>query len=283
MRNTSRRIAVIALVAITVSTLAVAGVCAVEIVRTAGDTAIGWSVALGCLLLASVCCAGYWPLQFLRGRRVARAPAEPRQVVPLIGVFRGLRAPYLALVAPHHPLPGDPGFRYERGVAELQRFLWDPAINTLRVGDTVLVHRRGRRAVVDLPDGSRLWPSGPLRAKEPRSWTLLERPSVSRIRYRELRERARGGDEAARAELREFVGEDMRLAGVTDPLDPMFDLVPEPVTTRPGLGYPLTLAVVAGISTLLRIGPMAAVVAVVYAAGFGVHLWACSGGEPEKV
>jgi type IV secretory pathway VirB2 component (pilin) len=283
MRSTSQRIAATALVAITVSTLAVTAICAVGIARTSGDTAIGWTVALVCLLLGSAGAAAYWPFQFLRARRAARVPAEARQVVPLMGVFRSLHAPYLVLVAPHHPMPGDPGFRYERGVAELQRVLWDPAINTLRVGDTVLVHRRGRRAVVDLPDGSRLWPSGPLRAKEPRSWTFMERPSVARIEYRELRERARRGDEAARAELTKFIEDDMRLSGVTDPLDPVFDLVPEPVTTRPGLVYPLTLAVVAGFSTLLRIGPVAAVVAVIYAVGFGVHLWACYGGEPERV
>lgn len=281
-RGTARRTACTALVAIMVSMLVAAGVCGIEIVRTPFDTAVGWGMALGFAVLGSVFMAGCWLLQFLRARRAGRASQESRRVLPLLGSCKNVWAPYLVLVAPNHSFPGPQNFRYERGVAELQRFLWDPAINRLCRGDLVLLRRHGRFAVVDLPDGTRLWPSGALRVKEPRDWKLIERPSSARTRYRELRERARAGDRRASAEVSSYIHEEMHVSEVTDPLDPVFDLPPEPATTRPSVGYAMTLMAVAGISTLAKFGPLPAIAAAIYAAGLAVHIWAWYGGDPDR-
>jgi hypothetical protein len=265
-----------------VSMVVAAGVCGIEIVRTPVDTAVGWGVALGSMVLGSVFMVGCWLLLFLRVRRAGRASPESRRVLPLLGSCKNVWAPYLVLVAPDHPFPGPSSFRYQRGAAELQRFLWDPAINHLCRGDLVLLRRHGRFAVVDLPDGTRLWPSGALRVKEPRDWKLVERPSSARTRYRKLRERALAGDRHALAEVRSYIHEEMHVSEVTDPLDPVFDLPPEPTTTRPRVRYTMTLVVVAGISSLAKFGPLPALAAATYAVGFAVHLWAWYGGDPDR-
>lgn len=149
-------------------------------------------------------------------------------------------------------------------------------------GDVVLLHRYRRTGVVDLPDGTRLWPAGALRVKRPRGYRLVERPSVQRVWYRGLRERARGGDAAALAELAGLLTEEMRKAGTGDPLDPRFELIPEQVAVRFPLGYTLMVVVVAGIGSFLKFGPATALAAVVYTTGFAVHAWAWYGANPRS-
>jgi len=282
-RGTARRTMLTALVAITVSTLAAVGVCGVEVARAPYEAAVSWGIALVGAVSGSFLIAVCWLLRLLRAWRAGRAEPEPRQVLPLLGIWKNTGVPYLVLVTPGHSFPGPDSFRYERGSAELQRFLWDPAINRLRRGDLVLLRRRGRFAVVDLPDGTRLWPSGPLRVREPSGWTLVERPSIARSHYRELRERARAGDMRAHAEMIEYIGDENRVSGTADFLDPVFDLPPEPTTTRPGLRYPLVFMGAAGLSTLVRFGPLPAIAAALYAAGLAVHIWAWYGADPERI
>ena len=79
----------------------------------------------------------------------------------------------------------------------------------------------------------------------------------------------------------EMLGDELGTAGVDDPLDPMYDLVPEPATTRLPLGRPLLSTAMIAIFTLLRFGPVAAAAAAAYTAGVFVHGWAVCGGEPE--
>jgi hypothetical protein len=284
-RGMALRTALISLVTITVTTSLVAGLCAAEIERTPYDTAVGWGIALGLAVSGYLLMAGCWLLQFRRARRACDGVAESWQVLPLLGAFRQLRAPYLLLLAPSARLPTPPAFTYNPGHCELQRFLWDPAINRLRPGDPVLVRRYGRFAVVDLPDGTRLWPSGALRVSDPKNWTLTERPSGVRTRFRELRERTMGGDKGAAGELIRIIRKKAYIPATekVDPLDPAFEVPPEPTTTWPKAGYALTLAVVAGAGLSGEFGPVTAIAAAVYAAGFAVHIWGWYGSDPERV
>ncbi|MCP2353756.1 hypothetical protein HD597_000776 [Nonomuraea thailandensis] len=69
----------------------------------------------------------------------------------------------------------------------VQRMYWDPAVDHMRANAWVKV-RMGtgltRRAVVILPDGTRLWPAGSLRSGFPWRWDKEGRRRPATVRYR---------------------------------------------------------------------------------------------------
>jgi hypothetical protein len=167
----------------------------------------------------------------------------------------------------------------------LQRVIWDPAINRLCPGDPVLVRRHGRYAVVDLPDGTRLWPAGTLRVSDPRGWKLIERPSNARAEFHRLRERARAGHRGAVGDLIRSIRKRPYppAAEKIDPLDPAYDVPPEPAVTWPRPGYVLTVLVF-GATGLGRVfGPVLPIVTAIYTAGLAVHCWSWYGADPERI
>ncbi|MFG6194372.1 hypothetical protein [Nonomuraea sp. JJY05] len=109
--------------------------------------------------------------------RAARMPEASWRAVPLLATYgSGLAqwyAGYLRLIP-----PGDVG-------AFVQRVYWHPALDRMpnwadfsRGGEVSV--RVGpwpfRRAVVTLPDGTRLWPAGRLRRRIPWGWSHDDRP-----------------------------------------------------------------------------------------------------------
>jgi hypothetical protein len=267
------RLALISLLTITATTLTAVGLCVIDIERTPFDTAIWDFLILGLVVAGYLLMAGCWLLQLRRARRACDAAAESWQVLPLLGSSGRLRAPYL------------PNFRYRPGRCELQRFLWDPAINRLRPGDPVVVRRSGRVAVVDLPDGTRLWPLGTLRTSDPRNWTLTARASGARAEFHALRDRARADDRGATGDLIRLIRKRhyLPVTEKIDPLDPAFDVPPEPVTTWPRPGYMLLLAATGGAGLGVAYGPLIAIAVAIYTAGVAVHTWGWYGSDPEPV
>jgi hypothetical protein len=69
----------------------------------------------------------------------------------------------------------------------VQRMYWDPAVDRMRANAWVKV-RMGtglmRRAVVILPDGTRLWPAGSLRSRFPWRWDKEGRRRPATVRFR---------------------------------------------------------------------------------------------------
>lgn len=281
-RGMALRVVLTSLTTITVTTSIVAGLCVVEIGR-APDT-LDWIVALAGAVSGYLLMVGGWLLRFRGARRACAAEAESWQVLPLLGIFKSLRAPYLLLVAPSGRLPMPPDLRYRPGRRELQRVVWDPAINRLCPGDPVLVRRHGRYAVVDLPDGTRLWPAGTLRVREPKNWELVERPSNARAEFNRLRERARAGHRGAAGDLIRSIRKRLYLPATEkiDPLDPAYDMPPEPAATWPRPGYVLTLLAVGATGLGTVFGPLMPIATAIYAAGFAVHVWGWYGADPER-
>jgi hypothetical protein len=112
-----------------------------------------------------------WPLRLLLWRRAARRPTAPMVADARLASYNLGRSTWLRLTPPHRPT---------EQYARYQRVMWQPEVEHVD-GTAVLVHGDPdgrRRVVVELADGTRLWPVGMLRRREPRRWVLTERPDA---------------------------------------------------------------------------------------------------------
>jgi hypothetical protein len=139
-------------------------------------------------------------------------------------------------------------------VTRWQRVMWHPALDAIRGRVEVGVHgavESKRRAVIDLPDGTRVFPASRLRQKEPRSWVLTER-------------------ESARDDLAE---------AFILPAGAVLEAARAPWWRRVAMWS--GVGVVAGsVAGLLIGGPVAVLPFGVSAAALAAYSWAFSGGDP---
>ncbi|MEU6377599.1 hypothetical protein [Streptomyces sp. NPDC046909] len=130
------------------------------------------ATAFGGFVAAALCAA--WVLRGLRFRVAAHRPGRPATALVRIGERRagplgqGLPTTWLVL-----DIDGEAA-----GGSRWQRVMWHPALDDLPDRVPVTVHGH-RRAVIVLPDGTRLVPLGRLRRAAP-SHTPLEAPSTVR-------------------------------------------------------------------------------------------------------
>jgi len=284
-RHTALRTGLISTAAATIGVLLIGAICVTEIRYASSGARTGWAVSLGLALYLYALLVIGWSVRSVLGRRAARAAPETRHLLPLLGLSNNVRSTYVLLADPSLPPPAPEALSYERGRAELQRIMWDPAVERIRPGDEVSVRTcgwPGRRAVVDLADGTRLWPAGTLRHVPPRTWTLVERPSVLRMRQHELRARAVDGDLAATAELTALIRarDGLSETAPLDPLAPEHRPPADPITSRPELLLPAVVAAVVGVAGFTISGFAAAAVAAISVMGLAVYLWGWYGGDP---
>jgi uncharacterized protein DUF3592 len=252
----------------------------------------GLVLGLAGALLVVIVFAGAWCARGLLTRSARGAPVSSWQAVPMIGVSKRAAAAVIVLVPPERSVNVDPlddeGMVMPDG-ARWQRVYWDPALDRIPPGEVVsaqISSRVTRRAVVELSDGTRIWPAGRLRRRPHWGWTYAPRQSAFRRPYEELRARAISGDPEASRDFERIIRADFDLPPdqQIDPADADYDLVDRPV----GRLWPdpkLTLVLMAvGAFTGWRFGglPLAPV------AGAGPFLtlmaffWGWYGGEPER-
>ncbi|GAA4066967.1 hypothetical protein [Nonomuraea soli] len=139
---------------ITLSVLSCAAAIAID--RSILPDAESGMLWLGIILLILV--PGAWLVRGLLHRAAGSAPPSEWRVSVRIGVNQAARVPFLEMVPVGEPES-----------SRWQRVMWAPAFAEIPPG-TVLTARVGgprpfRRAVVELPDGTRLAPAGKLRRR----------------------------------------------------------------------------------------------------------------------
>lgn len=202
-------------------------------------------------VVVAVCLLGAWGFRGWWWRRGMRRASRPMTVVAYAAHRAMLPTSWLRLQTPSP----DPEHTPTGILIRWQGVMWHPALDELSGPIDVLVKgdvNTRRRVVVELPDGTLLWPRTRLRRREPRQ--VVERDAV-----REPLTAA-------------FV---VPAAGVLRPADSGWWRVPL-------LKVAIAGVIGAVIGAVLTSGAGAIVASAAAAAGIAAFIWSFSGGEPRR-
>jgi hypothetical protein len=252
-----------------------------------GDVALLVAVTLIYLLML----AG-WLVRGLLAWAAASGTVSYWLALPLDGVSQRAHSPTLALVPKAMAETGDPeGQGYGVVLPEgsrWQRVLWDPALDRMQPGEVVTARIGSgwaRRAVVELPDGTRIWPAGRLRTRPYWGYQYDFRPALYRKEYAAVGARAIDRDPDALSEFAEMIKDASEVPSdqPADPADEKYAVEDPLVRLHPKVPYLLLLFVLGAVAGLgYWRDPLGLIAGAGALCGLGMSIWGLSGGEPAS-